>query len=167
MDIIKDIENNILKDVSDEYIKNVNKEILARSYNNSLPLLIKSNEKMIKLNDDRDFNEIYFYFRIHPLIVKIFLLVFTMISIFKNKYIITSCIIIIIYTFSNYIFDLCTYPHEIDPKQLFIFPNNSQLKWLKIYDVEIKNNTREKDILYHINCKNEQLKKIIIGMTNN
>jgi hypothetical protein len=137
------------------------KEILNHSFNNSIPLMIKSAKKMNQINEKEALNKMYFYIRIPPFIIKIFLIIFTTVSIFYNKYIITSGIMILTYTLLNYFFDLSTYPQEINIINILSLQLSYKydIKWLKIYDVEIKDNTKKKDVKNYINFKNEEIKK--------
>ena len=161
MDLIKDIENNILVNASSEEIEMCNKYnlVLEYAYNNSIPLMIKSAEKMRQRTEQTELNEKYFYIRIHPMIPQLFLIIFTTISIFNNKYIITSGVMILIYSLLNYFFDIFTYPQEVDPIIFFSLSYKFRIKWLKIYNVELINNTRKKDVDFFIKNKNEELKK--------
>ena len=162
MDIIKDIENNILVNATDEekQLCTKHKKVLENSYNNSIPLMLKSKEKMDMKDIKRNINHCYLYFRIHPLLIKILLIIMTTLSIFYNKYIIISGLIILSYSLLNWFYDSLTYPKEVNYK--LIYPYDlfyRQIKWLKFYDVEIRNNVNKKDVEEYINDKNEEIKK--------
>ena len=162
MEIITDIENNILTNASKEEIElcNQHKEVLKFAFNDSVALMIKTTDKWDNKKTKQIMNHCYLYFRIPPLIIRILLIIMTTLSIFYNKYIIVSGLIILSYSLLNWFYDSLTYPKEV--KYILIYPYDiyyRKIIWLKIYDIEIKNNVNKKDIDRYINKMNEEIKK--------